>query len=216
MFSMELFHKAYDTDTTEMVVCDRKFYFYTPRSIDRFIDPDDVLRDFPLWSKIWEASWVLADYLARIPTDPERRFLEIGSGMGLVSIIAASFGHRMTLTEGNRDSLNFARANALLNNRPELDIVALDWNEPKLDGAFDYIVGSEIAYKEESFHTLQNLFESFLAPSGEIILTAGVRETSIEFFKQMQQNFNILAQKKMLRSEDEQIPILQCRLTKNK
>jgi 16S rRNA G1207 methylase RsmC len=120
----------------------------------------------------------------------------------------------MTLTEINHDSLSFARANALLNKSPELDIVALDWNNPKLEGEFDYIVGSEIAYKKASFTALQNLFDSFLAPNGEIILTAGVRETSIEFFKQMEQKFHMRAQKKMLRSEDEQIPILQCRLTR--
>ncbi|MBW1699348.1 MAG: methyltransferase domain-containing protein [Deltaproteobacteria bacterium] len=213
MFSLESFHKEYETETTEFVVCGRKFRLYVPSTIERFINPEDVFKDFPLWSKVWEASWVLSDYLARLPVCPEKRFLEIGAGLGLISIVGASFGHKITLTDNNPLSLNFARANALLNQCSNLEIKELDWNQPDLEGRFDYILGSESLYTETSFNPLVKLFKSALKSNGEIILTSGVRKTTIEFFKQMQRFYNITAQKKVLRSQGESFHILLCRMT---
>ena len=212
-FSLESFQKEYESDITEVVVAGRKFRLMLPRSIERFIDSEDVFHDFPLWAKIWEASWVLADYLAGMPPDPERRFLEIGAGVGLVGIVAASFGHHILLTEYNPHSLNFARANALLNNCPTLEIMKLDWHVPQLKDRFDVIVGSEVVYHKRDFDPLRNLFRSYLMPGGEIILAAGMRLISAEFFKSMQQSYNIQAQQKVLRSAEEEIRVVLCRMT---
>jgi len=213
MLSIESFRNEYDTDITESVVCGRKFSFYMPRSIDRFIDQDNVFRDFPLWSKLWEASWVLADYVARMPQRPESRLLEVGAGMGMVSIVGASFGHHFTLTEINSDALNFARANARLNQCPDLEIKALDWNHADMGCRFDRIIGSELVYQEASFQPLMNLFKTLLKPDGEIILTAGIRTPSMSFFKQMQPFYHLDARIKTLRSSDDETKILLCRMT---
>lgn len=39
MFSMESFKQEYETDTVDVVVRERKFSFFVPKSLDRFIDP---------------------------------------------------------------------------------------------------------------------------------------------------------------------------------
>jgi hypothetical protein len=65
------------------------------------------------------------------------------------------------MTEYNRDSLNFARANARVNHIPESaapDIVELDWTKPRLEGRYQMILGSEVVYKEEYFEPLMALF----------------------------------------------------------
>ena len=215
MFSLESFHKDYKTDSKDMVIGGRNFKFFVPKTIDEFIDPQDVFHDFPLWSKIWEASIVLADYLAGITVDPERRFLEIGCGLGLVGIVAASFGHRVTMTEYNPHALDFSRANAEINPPAadsNLEILKLDWNRPRLQGLFDPIVGSEIIYNERDYKPILALLKTFLKPGGEIILAEGVRKTSMEFFRQMGQFFNIKAHKKVLRSEEQEIRVILCRM----
>ena len=215
MFSLESFHKEYETDTVDLAIKNRSFSFLVPRSIDRFVDPGDVFHDFPLWSKIWEASIVLSEYLAGIPVQQEKRFLEIGGGMGLVGIIASAFGHRVTMTEYNPDALNYARANAEKNSpsaNSNLEITQLDWNTPRLEGLFDYIVGSEVVYKEKDFEPILKLFKRYLAPEGEIILAEGVRKTSMEFFRQMSEFFEIKAQKKILRSKEGETRVLLCRM----
>ncbi len=211
MFSLETFHKNYQTETRNLAINQRKFSFLVPQSIDRFIDPQDLFNDFPLWSKIWHASMILAGHIISIKPEQDRQFLEIGCGLGIVGIIASSFGHRVTMTEYNQDALNFARANAATNlskedQKPE--IKKLDWKKPELKGTFDYIIGSEIIYNERDFQPILMLFERYLKPSGEIILAEGIRKTSMEFFRQMDEFFEITARKKVLRSGEEETRII--------
>lgn len=211
MFSLESFFEEYETETSSLVIQGRRFQFHVPKSIDRFIDPQDPFHAFPLWSKIWEASVILADYLAQMPPQREKRFLEIGCGLGVAGIVASAFGHRLTMTESNRDALIFVRANALTNlpsplTRPE--IAPLDWNRPYIEGIFDYIVASEIIYSERDYQPIMGLFKTYLKPDGEIILAEGVRRTSFAFFAQAKTHFKVRAQKRTLRSRGDEVGVI--------
>ena len=214
-FSIEFFHKEYETDTSDLVVGDRRFSFFVPKSLDPFIDTEDLFRDFPLWSKIWEASMVLSQTLAQMPVEPEKRFLEIGCGIGLVGVVASSFGHRVIMTDFNLDALNFARANAVSNPFSKKacdDIARLDWNRPQLEGLFDYIVGSEVVYSKKDYGPILRLIKRYLRPSGEVILAEGMRKTSMGFFGRMTEHFDITAQKKRLSSEEKEAHIILARM----
>ncbi len=213
MFSLAEFYQTYETETTEIAVNERKFQILLPKYLFRFINPHDVFHEFPLWAKIWQASWVLAGYLAEMPVDSGKSFLEVGAGIGLVSIVAASCGHRITLTESNPDALQFARANAVLNGCQQLPISALDWHRPRLQDQFDYIVGSEVTYKQEDLRPLLNLFKAGLKPGGEIVLAGEMRKVSREFYQALETVFRIRVQKKILRSVNEQINIFLFRMT---
>ncbi len=204
MFTLEKFKEEYETDTRSLVVRGRRFHFLVPKDLDPFLHPHDPLKNFPLWAKPWEASWVLADYLAGKAVNPDESFLEIGSGMGLVGITASRFGHRFTITEYDPHAVQFARANALLNHCVNLEIMELDWHNPSLQGSFDCIVGSEVTYKEEDYAPLQELLTLLLKPSGKVILCSEVRRTTMAFFKQMQPFFDITVQKKTLRGNGEE------------
>ena len=182
------------------------------RTLDDFVDPQDIFQDFPLWIKIWEASFVLAEYLAGLDAIAGKRFLEIGCGLGVVGIVASSFGHRVTMTEYNQDALNFARANALLNKASNLEIRAMDWTQPEIEGSFDYIVGSEILFREGDFQPILNLFRTYLKEGGEILLAEGIRKTSMAFMHQMGDYFQIEAQKKVLRSKDKEMAVMLCKM----
>ena len=212
MFSLESFYKKYETETTELVVNGHKFKILLPKYLFKFINTHDVMRGFPLWAKIWEASWVLADYLAEMPVAAEKNFLEIGGGTGLVSIVAASFGHRITMAEYSPDALQFARANALINECPQLNIQELDWNHPHLSGQFDYIVASEVSYREEDIQPLMMFFKNSLKPDGEVILAGKMRKLSKDFYKALEQMFEIRVLKKILRSGNEKINIFLFRM----
>jgi len=213
MFSLESFYQKYETETNELVVKDRKFQILLPRSLVGFINTHDVFHEFPLWAKIWRASWVLADYLAAMPVAANIKFLELGAGVGLVSIVAASFGHRITMSEYNYDALQFAHANAHINDCPGLPVVELDWNRPQLPGRFDYIVASEVIYKKEDCRPLMKLLKAALKPDGEVILAGEMRKSSMDFYAEFESSFNIKVQKKILRSADEEISIYLFRMT---
>ena len=213
MLSLELFHKKYETETNEVVVKDRKFQILLPRSLTGFINTHDVFHEFPLWAKVWRASWVLADYIAAMPVASKKQFLELGAGVGLVSIVAASFGHRITMSEYSDDALQFARANALINDCPKLPVVELDWNRPQLPGRFDYIVASEVIYQKKDCPPLIKLLKTCLKPDGEVILAGEMRKSSMDFYKEFESRFKIKVQKKVLRSDDEEIGIYFFRMT---
>jgi 2-polyprenyl-3-methyl-5-hydroxy-6-metoxy-1,4-benzoquinol methylase len=205
-----------ETEEKTVVIRGRKFTLLTPKFIEEYIDPENPLHDFPLWAKAWEASWVLADFLAGLPAEPGKRFLEIGCGLGLVGIVAASFGHEVLMTEHNPDAIEFARANAEINHCAGTEIIDLDWNNPFLYGQFDAIVGSEVVYHEKDFEPLRNLFGRFLKPGGEVILCEGIRRTSLDFFKEMQRHFDLKAQQKSLRSPEKTVPVILCRMKPKK
>ncbi len=213
MFSLESFYKEYETETTELVVNGHKFKILLPKYLFKFINTHDVMHKFPLWAKIWQASWVLAGYLAEMPVSAEKNFLEIGGGTGLVSIVAASFGHRITMAEYNPDALQFACANALINECPQLNIQELDWNHPHLSGQFDYIVASEVSYREEDIQPLMMFFKNSLKPDGEVILAGTMRKLSKDLYKTLEQMFEIHVLKKILRSDNEKINIFLFRMT---
>ncbi len=212
MGSPDSFYTRYETEITEVAIKDRSYKISLPKNLSAFINPDDILHEFPLWAKIWPASWVLADYLAGLPLLPEKRLLEIGGGAGLVSIVAACCGHRVTMTEYNSDALAFARANARLNGCPQLPMVKLDWRNPGLKGPFDYIVGSEVTYKNEDIACLLKLFTTLIHPDGEVLMAGEMRRSSRDFFKQLETKFQIRVHKKTLRSPEEQIPIFLFRM----
>jgi hypothetical protein len=105
------------------------------------------------------------------------------------------------MTEYNPDALNFAHANAYLNNCPGLPIRKLDWHRPRLSGKFDAIVASEITYKQADFSSLIQLFRSYLQPRGQIILASEMRKTGKDLFNFLKTDFDIKIEKKILRSE---------------
>jgi 16S rRNA G1207 methylase RsmC len=203
MFSLESFFNQYETVTSEIRVADRPFHILLPKDLSDFINSSDALHHFPLWAKLWKASWILADFLAQMPVEANKQILEVGGGLGLVSTVAYTFGHRITMTEHNQDALEFAQANAHLNNCAHLPIVRLDWNRPSLTAQFDTIVASEVVYKKDDFAPLLNLFQTCLKPNGEIILAAEMRKINGEFYKFLRPLFEVKTVKKVLRSENE-------------
>lgn len=201
-FSMEQFERTYDTEIFPVQIGKLPLRFHKPQSIDRFINPDDLMKGFPLWAKIWDASAVLTQYMAELEVDATRWILELGSGLGVAGITAACLGHQITLTEHNADALEFLKANAELNQCRHVPIHHLDWFKPRLEGSFELIVGSEIVYQKEAVAVLGDLFRKYLAPNGQVVLVERVRSTGAVFFEKMADKFHIRAQKRTLRSKN--------------
>jgi predicted nicotinamide N-methyase len=209
MFSLETFLGTYQTDPIQSVIQGRPFTFLRPKSIEGFIDDEDLFRGFPLWAKVWEASYVLADHLAQMRPEPGKRFLEIGCGIGVVGVAASCFGHDVTMTEGDPHAVQFARANSEINHC-RVRILELDWNKPGLNERFDFIVGSEVVYHERDFRPLLDLFRALLKPQGAVILSSEARKVTIEFYREMQRCFELKAQKKTLRSPETATSFILC------
>ena len=207
MATDDSFNDDYDTEQTQVVIHSRRYSLVVPRSLEPFVNPLDPMSQFPLWAKIWPAAVVLAEWVARLKPDPQKTILEIGGGLGLTSIVAASFGHRITFSEGNADALRFARASAELNPGSPFPIVAHDWNQPAEVGRFDLLLGSEVVYREADIPLLAQVFDACLAPGGRIVLAGEIRRTTDTFFRHMSKCYHIGVQRKQLRSDNETISV---------
>ena len=212
MKTLEEFLTAYDTVERELTIGDRPYRFRVPRGIDRFIDAEDPMHDFPLWAKIWKASLVLAGHLAEMPMATAGSILEIGAGLGVAGIVAASRGHRVTLTEYDEEALAFARANAAINGCQDLTIRRLDWHRPDFTEPFDTIAGSEVLYHERDFDSLLNLFSNFLKPGGRVILSMKPRRSAKMFLDRAREAFHISMKKIEMKAADESAVLYLCRM----
>lgn len=208
MISLEQFKQQYQVEKTTFSVGKHRLELWVPRNIDAFINTDDLFTDFPLWSKIWEATAALAGHMSTITVEPSRRILEIGAGMGVAGLSCTAMGHDVTVTEYNEDALNFARANAVLNKIDPSIVMKLDWNTPMVQGQFDYIIGSEVVFKESDFPGLYFLFQKYLKPGGRIILAEGMRKTSLAFIKQMEKHYRIRMKKQSIGPADKAVPVV--------
>ena len=213
MFSLEEFRQKYDVDETPYRVAGQSLSFFVPRKIDPFINQDDLFTNFPLWCKIWEATAVLSFHLSTIVPDRGKRFLEIGAGMGVAGLVGARLGHSVTITEYNDDAIEFAKANAALNDIHDVAICKLDWNAPGIEGKFDYIIGSEVVFKEEDIPGLLFLFKRYLKPGGTILLAEGLRKTTMAFVKQMEKHYTVAMKKQTMKSQDKDVRIILFKLT---
>ena len=210
MYDVELLCREYDVDFKAISIAGKKFRFATPKTIDRFVNFNDITRDFPLWAKIWEASWVLAEYVALQPPDSTKTILEVGSGIGVVGVVASVGGHRITMTEYDDHALKFAAANAMLNRCSGVTVRKLDWHHPDLNDTYDWIIGSEVLYHERDFEPLLNIFIRHLKPGGRIILTMSARRDGMAMLDHMRRFFDLKLKKYTIRSEDESSRILLC------
>jgi predicted nicotinamide N-methyase len=206
----------YETDIFPVKIGERELQFHKPKNIDRFINHEDALDNFPLWAKIWEASIVLMQHMVDLPVIANRRILELGSGLGMAGIAAAAIGHDITLTEYNEDALNFLRANAEVNNCGHLGIQHLDWFKPVIEETYDLIIGSEIVYQDSAVEALGEIFSKLLSPGGQVILTERVRSTGAVFFDKMTPHFDIGIQQHTLRSKQKSETVIIFELTKKK
>ncbi len=207
-FTLEQFHREYETETQTVKIGDRCLSFLKPKSIDRFINGDNGMQNFPLWAKLWESSVILCTYLADLPRTSGQRLLEIGAGMGVAGITAAALGHDVTITEYNPDALHFIRANTEINGCAKARILSLDWNRPDLDQRFDLIIGSEVTYKAKNIPVLVSLFNNLLAPGGTIVLAEAVRTTGTAFMDAMEPHYDIEVRKHQLRSANKDLTVI--------
>ncbi len=169
--------QRFTTALTEVTVGGRKIELLHPRNSDDLIREEDFVKDerLPYWADIWPSSTVLASHLvelaARRTLRDAKRGLELGCGLGLVTIGAMIAGYEMLSTDYYTDALAFTRANAfrMLNREP--DAMMIDWRAFPADvTGFDLILASDVLYEREYAELLPGIFKRALAPGGVVLL----------------------------------------------
>uniref|UniRef100_A0A8C7TQV0 Uncharacterized protein n=1 Tax=Oncorhynchus mykiss TaxID=8022 RepID=A0A8C7TQV0_ONCMY len=175
---------------------DREVYFYAGHKINIVEAMDSH------GGVIWPAALALCNYL-ETNTDvidlKGKQVLELGSGTGLVSIVASLLGAQVTATD-LPDVLSNLRYNLLRNTRGRSkytpEVTALSWGPevertyPRSVYRYDYVLAADVVYH----HDLEELLVTmkyFCRPGNTLIWANKVRlKTNLVFTEDFKNTFN--------------------------
>lgn len=150
------------------------------------LDDDERL---PYWAEVWPASVLLGRHIVRnADVLRGRACLDLGCGLGLTGMIAASVGARVAAFDYEWPAVRFARHNAEINGVSQPLWMLMDWRDPAVrPGAFDFIWGGDVLYEKRFFEPLISLFRHALAPGGKIWIGEPVRTVSRPVWDELRQ-----------------------------
>ncbi|NXC84628.1 MT21A methyltransferase, partial [Cercotrichas coryphoeus] len=162
---------------------------------------------------VWDAAVVLCAYLEMGGIDlRDRSVIELGAGTGLLGIVVTLLGKsffvsfkanhncsaRVTITD-RAAALELLESNVQANLPPELRpravVKELTWGKD-LDnfppGAFDFVLGADIVYLEETFAELLQTLEHLCSERTVILLSCRIRyERDLQFLKMLRERFSV-------------------------
>lgn len=173
MFSIKDVQVRYQT----LDIADIDLHICTLRDNQQYSDTDNEALElgicsasWPLFGTLWPSSLVLAHHMR--PFDiAGKRILEVGCGIGLVSLLLNHRQADITATDYHPAVKAFLDTNTQLNNDPPIAFERLDWadNNGHL-GRFDTIVGSDLLYEDQHIELLANFIERHAKPNCEVII----------------------------------------------
>jgi predicted nicotinamide N-methyase len=158
-----------------------------PRNSDDLISEADFVLDerLPYWADLWPSSRILATYLLEVgaPPSPSRpKLLELGCGLGLVTVAAMRAGFDVLATDYYYDALRFTRANASHALHSEPATRHVDWRHFPGDlQGYDRVVAADVLYEKEYPPLLSAAIAQTLTPDGEAIIADPGRVAAPEF-----------------------------------
>ncbi|MCB9706719.1 MAG: methyltransferase domain-containing protein [Myxococcales bacterium] len=171
-------------------VAGKRWRILRPRDPAALIDDAAFERDgrIPYWAELWPSASILAERLQDAPRAAPGApraggaLLELGAGVGLVSLVAQAAGYRALATDYYGDALAFARANAWLNGQGDLAIREVDWRALPADlPRFDLVVAADVLYEPAHAELIAATIDRALAPGGLALVADPERPTAAGF-----------------------------------
>uniref|UniRef100_A0A8C6UFC3 Protein N-lysine methyltransferase METTL21A n=1 Tax=Neogobius melanostomus TaxID=47308 RepID=A0A8C6UFC3_9GOBI len=175
--------------------------FHNASAQFRFCDRD--IRIVQDWKRlgvaavVWDAAVVMSMYLELGRVELKgKKVIELGAGTGLVGIVAALLGAKVTITD-RQPALDSLSTNVKSNLPPaaleSATVSELTWGE-HLDrypaGGFDLVLGADIVYLEDTFIPLLESMEHLCSDSTLVLLSCKIRyERDNSFLNMLKQRF---------------------------
>jgi predicted nicotinamide N-methyase len=147
--------------------------------VDAPPDPDDKM---PYWADLWPAAIGLAQAIDLGALALEgREALELGAGLGLVSLAAARGGARAIATDWDEDALRYVAASAA-ENALDVRTERLDWRAPP-PRRYEVLLAADVLYEARNAPAVAHALEALLAPGGVAWLSDPGRRFVPDFFR---------------------------------
>ena len=180
--------------TKQETICVDGVVFHVKSLLDRnqFYDPEGAAERlgissalWPISGMLWPAGIVLARVVSRMAMN-NLRVLEVGCGIGLASMVAASKKADITASDYHPITQQFLRENTALNDLDRIAYFHGNWHKPiTRRGVFDLIIGSDLLYERGNLDILATFINCHLSKSGKVILIDPKRRHGGKFVKLM-------------------------------
>jgi SAM-dependent methyltransferase len=182
--------RGYPVLVRRVTVRGRAFELVGPANYEALVDDPRVIQRFeqdeflPYWAEFWPACALLADLVAAWPV-AERSLapcvLEIGCGLGLASLVAASRGYRAIASDYDADALAFVSESARRSAVGGLETRWIDWRKTYPELRADRIIAAEVLYEPRNLEPVARFVHAHLTPGGQGFLVDGNRQTADVF-----------------------------------
>jgi len=160
--------RRFELANTEVVIAGRSYDLFRPKCIDELISEEEFAIDerIPYWADCWPSSRVLAERILK-EQGRGRSLLELGCGIGLVSLAALQVGFSVLATDYYGDALEFVEANAARHQLSNIETRLVDWRKLPDDlGQFDVVAASDVLYEQHQSPLIASVLALTLAPGG--------------------------------------------------
>jgi predicted nicotinamide N-methyase len=168
-----------------------RFEIIGPEDCEALLDEPRVKARFekdgylPYWAELWPAGIVLAQEVwswgyAKPDQEPPV-VLELGSGLGLASLVALRLGYRVIASDYDEDALAFVQENARRNGLPAPLARHVDWRRVYGDLVADRIIAGEVLYEERNLQPVAEFVRRHLRRGGFALVCDACRPTADSF-----------------------------------
>ncbi|MBM3162831.1 MAG: methyltransferase domain-containing protein [Chlorobi bacterium] len=184
--------REYDLSEISYTIGDRPFSVLSVQDsyalLDR-ISPEEFLKDeqMPYWAEIWPAAITLSSFIARELPLAGKRVIELGAGVGMASVVAASCGADVLATDYSREALRFVAYNAMRNG-VSLDAIRLDWREVECAERFDMLFAADVLYERVNLLPIITAIDRLLKPEGAAYIADPRRRLAGQFLELVGEN----------------------------
>jgi predicted nicotinamide N-methyase len=175
--------RRFRTVSRELELAGRTVRLLMPANADDLISEADFDRDerLPYWADLWPSARILAEELAVMRLGGQR-VLELGCGLGFVSLGAIFGGGEVTATDYYEDATRFALLNVADATGKRIDARMVNWVElPRDLGRFDVVLASDVLYEHRYASLVANAIAATLVRGGEAIVADPGRIALREF-----------------------------------
>ncbi|UCE58327.1 MAG: methyltransferase domain-containing protein [Phycisphaerales bacterium] len=137
-----------------------------PEFAKKFVEEDIA----PYGVELWPAATMLARHILTEECSPTGEAIELGTGLGLVSIAAAAKGWQVVATDHDPTSLRFAEYNAGINCAHIARFELTDWNNVGDSRSFHRVFAADVLYQLVDHTPILRCIDTLLAPDGSAII----------------------------------------------
>ena len=165
----------------------RAFDLTWPADVDALLDLPETHKRFdrdeymPYWAQPWPAAVLLAEKVLEGEPGHGRRAVEIGCGIGLVSLAAAASGWSIVASDYDTDATAFAELNARRSHLTLAGTARIDYRQVLDVPAYDCVLGADLAYERRKCKPVADWIASALKPGGQALICDPNRSAADEF-----------------------------------